>query len=178
MPIPLALGLSPGSEAPDSREQGTAVQAEPVHLSFCSWCSPAFLAAERGAADRFHPAGSLAQGHQSPHFPPADKSRGEGEVKSGLHPFNFSFLILQGTSWLFLTALSPNRAGARGWWETLSEPCTSGPPEQSPQGASRACGRGVPGESGPPATASVSLPLPPEPCSGFPPWPGPPTPGL
>lgn len=43
MHIPLALVLSPEPEAPVSREQGVAVQEEPVHLSFCSWYSPAFL---------------------------------------------------------------------------------------------------------------------------------------
>lgn len=54
---------------PSLQGAGNCSAAEPVHLSFCSRCSPAFLAAERGAADRFHPAGSLAQGHQSPHSP-------------------------------------------------------------------------------------------------------------
>lgn len=72
-------------------------------------CSPAFLAAERAAADRFHPAGPLVQGHQSPHFPPAGrKGRGEGEIKSETHPSNFSFLTPLGTSWLLLMALPPN----------------------------------------------------------------------
>lgn len=38
-PFLLPWGLSPGPEAPVSREQGTVVQEEPVHLSFCPHCS-------------------------------------------------------------------------------------------------------------------------------------------
>lgn len=58
-----------------------------------------------------------------------------GGVKSGLHPSNFSFLTPLGTSWLLLTAVPPNRAGARGWWETLSvNPAPQVPMAEPPRG--------------------------------------------
>lgn len=54
MHIPLALGFSPEPEAPVSREQGIAVQEEPVHLSvLLLLVQPSISGAQRGAADRF-----------------------------------------------------------------------------------------------------------------------------
>lgn len=56
------------------------------------------------------------------------------------------------------------------------EPCTSGPHIRAPKWPTGTLDKGHL-EGGPPATASFSLPLLPEPFPGFPPWPGPPAHG-
>lgn len=171
----------PVSSGPEARVQGAGShRAGGACLSFCP--TAPFWGSQRGAAERLGPVRLLATSKAAPahpripnpSLPPGAAGAGGGVERRA----NFSLLAPLGDSGLLLTALPPNRAGACGWWETLSvNPGTLGPHVRAHCGGCRAQGRGVCGESGPPATASINLPLPPEPRPGFLPWPGPPAPG-
>lgn len=57
----------------------------------------------------------------------------------------------------FSSMHSPREAGACGWWKPCLLTLAPGAQVIVPKGAVGPTGRGAPGESGPPATASVSL---------------------
>lgn len=166
------------ARGPSLHGAGNCSAEEPVHLS-CPCCSipvqlAALLAAKRGAADRFYPAGPLAQGTQSPHFPPGRrKSREGGGSQEWAAPFQFLLPHSPGD------LLAPYCTSPKLSWCTwlvgnpVCEPCTSGPHSRALEGPwlRGSC------REWPISHCLHSLPLPSEPHPGFPSWPGPPAPG-